>query len=305
MKHTQLRFVTLVVATLGMAATALASNTRTWVSNTGVDSSTCGAVTSPCKTMQQAVTVTSAGGEVDVLDPMNDFGFYVPKALIIDGGGFLHIQVGGSQTVGINVQAGANDPVAIRNLSINVLPTNGGASPINWYSGATLEIENVSTSGGAYLYIAPTITAAGGSYFYAKNVTIRDTTVGGVMIGGTGTAPMEALIDGVTVVNAPSGIVLNYGQAEATHCAVMHASSYAFEAGPSGELNIADSTAEFSTTGMSAQGTGATLRIANNNIHDNTTGLLPGNGGQIISFGTNRLAGNTTDGSPSGTVSLK
>ncbi len=304
MKHTQLRFVTLAVATLGMAATALASNTRTWVSNNGVDSSTCGAVTSPCKTMQQAVNVTSAGGEVDVLDPMNDFGFYVPKALIIDGGGFLHIQVGGTQTIGINVQAGTTDAVAIRNLSINVLPSNGG-SPINWYSGETLEIENVSTSGGTYLYLAPTITAAGGSYFYAKNVTVRDTTIGGLLIAGTSTAPMDALVNGVTVVNAPDGIVLNYGQGEATHCAVMHASFYAFEAGPSGVLTVVDSTAELSTTGMSAQGAGAILRIANNNIHDNTTGLLPAYGSQIISFGTNRLAGNTTDGAPSGTVSLK
>jgi len=305
MKHARLGVVISVVGALAMAATAQAGNLRTWVANAGSDTSTCGSPASPCKTLQQAVNLTAAGGEVDVLDPIQDFGATVSKAITIDGGNFTHIQVSGTGVAGFYVNAGPNDVVAIRNLSINVLPAYPNDYAITWYSGGTLEIENVSISGGAGISGSPSATGQI-THFFAKDVIVRDATTGGVELNGGGVSlPINAVLDGVTVINPLVGVTIAYGQALATHCSVVHASAWAFEAGPYSFFQVEDSTAAFSTYGMASVGTGANLWIAGNNIENNSTGLYPLNNGQLLSFGTNRLAGNDSDGVLSGTVTLK
>ncbi len=307
MKHIQLRFVTFVVAALGTAATGLATNTRTWVGSNGVDSSTCGTPTAPCKTVQQAVTVTSVGGEVDVLAPMNDFGFTVGKALTIDGGNFLHIQVGNTGSPGILVEAGASDRVQLRNLSINFLPPASGMAAIYWSSGAALEVENVSISDPGYgiTATASTGTTGSGPYLYAKNVTIRDATYGGMNLFGNGASLMRAVLDEVTVINTPNGITFGTGQMVATHCTLVNV-GYGFYAVPSSQVDVVNSTVTLSTGyALYADGTGATIRIAGNSITDNSAGIVAANGGQILSFGTNRIADNYPDLPLSGTLPLQ
>ncbi|MGH6789151.1 MAG: hypothetical protein ACRECC_05660, partial [Pseudolabrys sp.] len=51
---------------LGLAPTY--AQTRTWVSGTGNDANPC-SLTAPCKTFAGAISKTSAGGEISVLDP--------------------------------------------------------------------------------------------------------------------------------------------------------------------------------------------------------------------------------------------
>ena len=72
----------LVVSAIGALLTLLEvaplqAASKVWVSNSGVDSGTCGAVTSPCATFQQAVSNVASGGEIGVLTP----GDYAPVTI--------------------------------------------------------------------------------------------------------------------------------------------------------------------------------------------------------------------------------
>src|ERR1017187_9931557 len=108
-----------VIAIFSIGAQAQA--TRTWVSGVGDDVNPCSR-TAPCKTWAGAISKTAAGGEIDALDPGGFGAVTIVKAMTLDGGGNLaSILVSG--TPGITVNAGVNDIVTIRNLSI--AGTNG------------------------------------------------------------------------------------------------------------------------------------------------------------------------------------
>src|SRR5438552_14854333 len=95
---------------------AQAQASRTWVSGVGNDADPCSR-TAPCKTFAGAISKTAAGGEIDVLDPGGFGAVTITKAITIDGGGtFGSVLVSG--TNGIIVQAGANDVVILRRLSL-------------------------------------------------------------------------------------------------------------------------------------------------------------------------------------------
>src|SRR3954465_633053 len=104
-----------------LAATANAQATRTWVSGVGDDANPCSR-TAPCKTFAGAISKTAAGGEISVLDP-GGFGVVtINKAITINGDGTL-AGILSAGTNGIIVNAGVNDRVVIRNISINGIGT--------------------------------------------------------------------------------------------------------------------------------------------------------------------------------------
>src|SRR5689334_19239629 len=98
-------------------ALAHAQATRTWVSGVGDDANPCSR-TAPCKTFAGAISKTAAGGEISVLDPGGFGAVTITKAITLNGDGTLAGIL--SATVnGIIINAGANDVVVIRSLSIN------------------------------------------------------------------------------------------------------------------------------------------------------------------------------------------
>ena len=87
---------------------------HTWVSSAGLDAGLC-PITAPCATFAYAVTKTTFGGELSVLDP-GDFGpMTITRAITVDGGGFAQGLAAGSGTY-YTVSAPAADIVQIRNL---------------------------------------------------------------------------------------------------------------------------------------------------------------------------------------------
>ena len=117
-------------------ATTMAS--RTWVSGVGDDANP-GTRTAPCKTFAGAISKTDAGGEIDVLDPGGFGALTITKAVTVDGAGTF-ASVLASGTAGINVAAGANDVVTLRNLSIHGFGST--LDGIHFTSGAALHLEN-------------------------------------------------------------------------------------------------------------------------------------------------------------------
>jgi len=129
-----------VICLLSSAAQAQA--TRTWVSGVGDDANPCSR-TAPCKTFAGAISKTSAGGEIDALDPGGFGALTITKAITIDGGGGQVASVLVAGTNGITVAAGATDVVILRNLGINGLgPGSGSLDGIHYQSGAALHVEN-------------------------------------------------------------------------------------------------------------------------------------------------------------------
>ena len=126
-----------------MTCVANAQATRTWVSGVGDDANPCSR-TAPCKTFAGAISKTTAGGEIDALDPAGYGAVTITKAITIDGGG----QVASTLVSGINgivIQAGSGDVVTLRNISINGLGT--GLNGVRFLAGRALHIEHCTISG--------------------------------------------------------------------------------------------------------------------------------------------------------------
>src|SRR5436189_5717394 len=99
----------LLVCLWSSAVQAQAS--RTWVSGSGDDANPCSR-TSPCKTFAGAISKTTAGGEIDVIDAGAFGAVTITKAITIDGAGtFTSILNAG--TNGVIVNAGASDVVIL------------------------------------------------------------------------------------------------------------------------------------------------------------------------------------------------
>jgi hypothetical protein len=69
---TMLRFSVLATV-LAYALPAYAQFTETWVSHNGNDANQCNTATTPCQTFAGAISMTLAGGQINVLDA-GDFG---------------------------------------------------------------------------------------------------------------------------------------------------------------------------------------------------------------------------------------
>src|SRR6266536_650985 len=105
-----------LVLVCGGATSAFAQATRTWVSGVGDDVNPCSR-TAPCKTWAGAISKTANPGEIDALDPGSFGAVTITKGITLDGGRVASVLSSGVN--GIIVNAGANDTVIIRNLSIN------------------------------------------------------------------------------------------------------------------------------------------------------------------------------------------
>jgi hypothetical protein len=91
MRNIVLPFTLLTVTPFSLpTAPAQAQSPRTFVSAAGNDSNPC-SFTAPCRHFQAAVNVTSAGGEVDALDPAGYGPITISQAITIEGQGWSYI----------------------------------------------------------------------------------------------------------------------------------------------------------------------------------------------------------------------
>src|SRR6185295_16621048 len=103
----------------------------------------------PCRTLSGALTKTSAAGEIDVLDS-GDFGSVTLNksiSLVTPGVlGGIHVGTG----TAITVNAGLNDKIVLRGLTIDGLGT--GSTGISFLAGGALYVENctINNFGGGY-----------------------------------------------------------------------------------------------------------------------------------------------------------
>src|SRR5881628_2518114 len=116
--HFSLHALSVALLILAAVAPAHAQATRTWVSGVGDDLNPCSR-TAPCKTFAGAISKTAAGGEISALDPGGFGAVSINKSITISGDGTLAGILATLGSNGVTVNAGANDVVILRSLSIN------------------------------------------------------------------------------------------------------------------------------------------------------------------------------------------
>src|SRR5262245_8785594 len=205
------KFIVSFVAALAICticgSAANAQATRTWVSGVGDDANPCSR-TAPCKTFAGAISKTAPCGEISVLDPGGYGAVTITKSITINGDGTLAGILAASVN-GIIVNAGVNDKVQIRNISIN--GACSGLDGIRFLGGAQLTVENCNIYGFTGDGIDVTKTAAGNVYVHDTNITrvngtgIAMTTSAGFIVANLDHVRLEGNGNGVTVGGTVGG----------------------------------------------------------------------------------------------------
>jgi hypothetical protein len=286
----------------------------TWVSGTGSNAGTC-PITAPCRSFQFAYGQTTPGGTINVLSPGN-FGALTitkPISIVADGVEGAILGAGGTGAA-IIIQAGADDIVSLRGLTIDLRGTaNIG---ISFLSGAALHVHSSvirgTTDGISF------VPASGASELYVADSVIVGSSLRGIRVEPSGNAGAKAVLDRVRVENAPFssfGIIVSGFSTGGSITATVRDSVAAGNAmigivaseGGSGTTNVMiDRSASVdNTTGVQATGAGTTILIGDSTVTRNGTGLKPFSGGVINSYGTNKVDGNTSDGAATNIIPMR
>jgi hypothetical protein len=284
--------IAVICWTFGSAAEAQA--TRTWVSGVGDDANPCSR-TAPCKTFAGAISKTAAGGEISVLDPGGFGAVTITKSITINGDGTL----GGILAAGTNgviVNAGVNDKVILRNLSIAGAGT--GINGIRYLAGRTLRVENCTIYGFTNhgIDVVHTSTTTPGE------LTVVDTSITNVNVVGVridnavGAVAPSAALDNVSINRTLIGFdVLKSGVGTISNSVISHVTNQAIVAENSAVINASKCVLSRNGTGISAANVNATIRISDCQIFNNTVGVNVVVGGTGDTFGNNAVLGNGTN----------
>jgi Right handed beta helix region len=274
-----------------LSPAAYAQATRTWVSGVGDDVNPCSR-TAPCKTFAGAISKTAAGGEISVLDPGGFGAVTITKAITINGDGTL-AGILASLTNGIVINAGVNDRVILRNLSLN--GAGNGLDGIRWLAGKSLLVDNVTIVGFTGDGIDVAKTAAGN--LHVKNTTITqgstNTTGTGIRLNTTA-GLLLAMIEDSHIGDMNNGIEVAVGRATISNSVISGNASHGILASNAAAVvNVEGCQIAFNAlVGVNASVSGATIRVSNNEIYNNTTGINIAAGGIVNSAGNNRVFGN-------------
>jgi hypothetical protein len=294
-------------------AVHVTAQTRTFVSGVGNDADPCSR-TAPCRTFAGAFNKTSAGGEINCLDPGGYGGLTINKSISIicqyTEGGSL---VAGAGVNGITVNAGATDSVFLRGIDFHgaTTATNG----LRVLAGGVVHLQDsvirrFNATNGLGVRITPST---------ATQVTITDTTIadngtgatgGGILIQPTGAGgSAHVTLRNVRVQNNAANQlrVDTTGNTGAGISLVIEDSQFI---GGTNGIQIAQPAATTSVIGMITgstialcSGTGidvnggssTTVRVAHTTITRCGTGVDVG-GGTINTYGNNRNDGNGAPG---------
>jgi len=294
---------TLALLIFGFSISAQAQATRTWVSGVGDDANPCSR-TAPCKTFAGAISKTTAGGEIDCLDPAGFGALTITKALTIDcNSGVGSVLVSG--TNGIVVEAGVSDVVYIKNLNIDGIAggTNtAGLSGIVYISGKALFLRNVDIFGFS-AYCVDAETGAVGGQLTIENSNLSNCGAAGVNIDTSNSSVINADIHGLLIQQTTVGIDAGNGARVNVRDSVITMATIGVkeESGTSTVL-VAGSTVSFTSIALQSA-LGGFMAISGNSFANNSVTVFNTNGGQIVTGNDNLNFANVGIGATSGAIS--
>jgi hypothetical protein len=289
-----------VVGSLMVAPAACAQATRTWVSGVGDDANPCSR-TAPCKTFAGAISKTAAGGEISALDPAGYGVVTITKAIMINGDGTL-AGILASLSNGVIVNAGANDRVVLRNLSIN--GAGNGINGIRFLAGRQLTVDNVTISGFTNHGIDMALTTGGFAYIKDTRITHA---VAGVRVNNAGAGFGVATLDNVRLEHLTNGIDIAANARVVIRNSVLSGSSSngVLLSTASSVGNIDNCVFSFNNlNGLALNAAGATARVTRSSFFNNSIGIGI-TAGTVHSDGSNVFGGNSVDGAPNGAALVK
>jgi hypothetical protein len=297
------RLIAIALALVAIGGTANAQATRTWVSGVGDDANPCSR-TAPCKTFQGAISKTAAGGEIDVLDAGGFGGLTITKSIRIDGTPFT-AGVLVTNTDGITINAGVNDVVVLRGLTVNGTQAStlgqGTTKGIKFLVGRSLVIENCEIYGFGLraISIEPTAASSVATVMIADSV-VHANSWNGIVAQPAGGAQVSMTLDRVRIShNGQNGVLGFAGTLITARNSVI---SYNLGSGVKVDGTNGGTTLDLDGVMINDNQKGitvitpaqATARINDTTIVKNVVGL----DGNVYSFGNNRIQGNTSGNGP-------
>jgi hypothetical protein len=279
---------------------ALATAARTFVLGTGTDTGAC-TLTAPCRTFAYALTQTSSNGEIIVLGSGGYGAVTIDQSVsIINTSNFAGVTVASGN--GITINAGVNDSVVLRGLTVDGGGT--GSNGIVFNSGGTLTINQcnlmnfVGINAGRTIGNGILVQPASGN----PTIIITDTTASHNEYSGLSYTPSAGssaagsiIIDRVSADNNSYGITINNvhssGNASASisNSSASGNASFAYDFS-NGTFSLDASYAAANASGVSV-GASATLALGRSTIMNNMNQGLVSNG-VVNSYRDNRIAGN-------------
>jgi hypothetical protein len=299
--------VGLALASTLSTAPAMAQTARTFVSPTGDDAAAC-SLAAPCRTFAAAYALTNPGGEIAVLGTAGYGPLTISKAIsIVNGGGFeagISVPSGGN---GIVINAGVNDVVSLRGLTIE--GSGAGSFGVVFNSGSSLTVENCVAQHfiGAALRFIPSTNAN----LIVANTVLSDNNHGsgfatsgvGLYIRPQGTATVIASIAHLAANHNSTGIYVEGGSGNwikgTLSDSVVSGNSYFgiyLNAGAPSVMTVAQSTITYTTdpnTAGVATGlivSAGTMRLTRSVVTGNDVGYTSGGG--LLSAGDNTIEDN-------------
>ena len=280
-----LRFSLIAALVTGFSTLAHAQATRTWVSGVGDDANPCSR-TAPCKTFAGAISKTAPCGEISVLDPGGFGAVTITKSITINGTGTL-AGILAALVNGVIVNAGANDTIILRDISIN--GACNGLNGIRYLAGRALIVDhcwiyNFTQSG-------IDVVSSGNLILNVLNSIITNMATGINFAPTAGSVVSE--IDHTTIQKLTgNGITTNANSSfvTVTNSNIINAAGNGVNAGGAGAVVNVDSSS-ISSNGTACRTAGGFIRVTRNVIMDNTTNFTIA-GGTIASAGNNQVAVN-------------
>jgi hypothetical protein len=300
------------VTAMFSAAAGDGPSTQTFVSaSLGSDSNPCTRV-SPCLTFAAALAQTTAGGEIDVLDP-GDFGpVTITKAITIFGntaGGAGMMTTPG--TSGIVISAGANDVVHLDGLTFDGVNASG-TSGVVFLSGARLNIENCVVMG--FTTSGITLSPGAGSATTTK-VVVQNTTIlnnaTGLLIRPTGGIAANVTMRWLRIDNNTSeGLRVDGTGGSGVINATLADSMASFNAGngidavggPGNAIVdimrvVAASNGAVSIQSNQSNGGTSSVTVGSSVLYGNNVAVVSTGGGAVLSYANNKVTGNAISSS--------
>lgn len=286
---------------LALPSVASAQATRTWVSGVGDDANPCSR-TAPCKTFAGAISKTAAGGIIDAMDDGGFGALTITKAITVDGGHHTASSLASGGINAINVAAGVNDKVVLRNLDLAGNGTTLGLNGVRITQAQSVRIVNSTISNFSRSGITLEPNAGVTTKLVVSRNHIYDNGGNGVNVAPLNGATGNATLRDNDIENNGCGMSAGaFGMSN-----VFTASCGTLAAGANvgtARINAFDNEVS-SNNGFGVLSRGGTVRMGGNTITLNVAGGLQTlDSGALLSFGTNVIAGNFgPDGSPTSAV---
>jgi hypothetical protein len=287
------------------AVSALAQAPRTFVSAAGTDNSTC-SFAAPCRHFQNAVNVTSPGGEVDALDPAGYGPITIGHAITIEGQGWSYIAPP-TNGAAIVINALSGDKIVIHGVSLNGVGIVGGTG-IAFDVGGSLSVQNcvIQNFANDGIFFGPN---ASGQLF-VSNTVVSNNDNNGIVISPGGSGTTTGVLDHVKIEsNINFGLDVFTNTFQTINITISDSVSAnngndgivaASGVGTPVSIMVRNTTvANNVSNGLIAQGVGATIRVTRSTVTGNGTGWAAPSNGVVASYDDNNIDGNTnTDTTP-------